>query len=104
EDDVHKYDSMEINLFLPDELQTFLEYQYMYLAFTRVRSSVDGLPAIIRAAGMPGNIGHTWVKKRFIDPCPAGGKLLNGRGGNKRIFISSTLIDNPKINEAYSLG
>lgn len=104
EDDVHKYDSMEINLFLPDELQTFLEYQYMYLAFTRVRSSVPDLPAIVRAAGMPGDIGHTWVKKRFIDPCPEGGKLLIGRGGNQRIFISSTLVDNPKINQAYAQG
>jgi hypothetical protein len=102
EDDVHKYDSMEINLFLPDELESFTEYQYIYIGFTRVRTSIQGLPAIIRAAGMPGGIGHTWVRNRFIKPEPKGSKLIIGKGGNKRIFIFSTLADNPKIDPNYS--
>ena len=103
EDDVHKYDSMEINLFTPDEVTSFLEYQYLYIAFTRVRSSIDsGLPALIRAAGMPGGIGHTWVKKRFVDPAPKGGKIIVGRGNNKRVYIHSTQADNPNIDPNYS--
>ena len=102
ESDVHNYDSMEINLYTPDELTSFVEFIYLYIGFTRVRTSDPTLPAIIRAAGMPGGIGHSFVKKRFVDPFPEGGKVIVGRGGNKRIYIHSTLADNSKIDPAYS--
>jgi hypothetical protein len=62
---------------------------------------VPELPAIIRAAGMPGGIGHTWTYKRFIKPAPKGGKIIVGRGGNKRIYIHSTLEDNRYIDPTY---
>lgn len=94
ESDVHQYDSMEINLYTPDEITSYLETMYMYIGFTRVRTSNPRLPAIIRPAGMPGGVGHGWVKKRFVDPHPRGGKLIIGRGGNKRMFIFATLEDN----------
>jgi hypothetical protein len=110
EDDVHKYDSMEINLFTPDELTSFTEWIYLYIGFTRVRTSVPELPEIIRAAGMPGNVGHTFVKNRFIepyrrnkiDPYNHGNTLIIGKGGNKRIYIHATLADNPHISKSYS--
>lgn len=105
EDDVHQYDSMEINLYTPDELTSYTEYIYLYIAFTRVRSPQgSGLPAIVRAAGMPGDIGHSWVKKRFVDPHPAGGKIIIGKGGNKRIYIFATQADNPYIDPNYKQG
>jgi hypothetical protein len=100
ENDVHKYDSMEINLFTPDELTSFLEYIYLYIGFTRTRTSHKDLPAIIRAAGMPGGVGHTFVKKRFVDPKPWG-TIFKGKGGIKRIYIHATLADNPHIDPAY---
>jgi hypothetical protein len=62
---------------------------------------VPELPSIIRAAGMPGGIGHTWTYKRFIKPEPRGGKIIVGRGGNKRIYIHSTLEDNKYIDPTY---
>jgi len=102
ESDVHKYDSMEINLFSPDELTTDTEYIYLYIGFTRVRTSDPKLPAVIRAAGMPGNIGHTWVKKRFVSPYPMGGRIIIGKGGVKRIYIHSTVADNPHADPAYA--
>ena len=101
EDDVHNYDGMEINLYTPDELTSFTEYIYTYIGFTRVRSANRDLPAIIRASGMPGDVGHAFVKKRFIDPCPAGGKLIIGRGDNKRIYIHSTYKDNINGDPTY---
>lgn len=101
EDDVHKYDSMEINLFTPDEITSITEYIYLYIAFTRVRTSDPTLPAIIRAAGMPGGIGHSWTKRRFIDPYKQGGKIIVGKGNNKRIYIHATLADNPHIDKTY---
>lgn len=111
EDDVHKYDSMEINLYTPDELTSFTEWIYLYIAFQRVRTSIGtGLPAIIRAGGMPGGIGHTFVKRRFIDPYYKLGISdlkecskypLVGKGGNKRIYVHATLADNPHIDPDY---
>src|SRR5215510_607727 len=100
ENDVHKYDSMEINLFSPDELTSFVEYIYLYIGFTRVRTSDPNLPAIIRTAGMPGGVGHTFTKKRFVDPAQPGTVVI-GRGGVKRIYIHATLADNPHIDPAY---
>jgi len=101
EDDVHKYDSMEINLFTPDEITSFTEYIYLYIGFTRVRTGNPNLPAIIRTAGMPGGIGHTWVRKRFVDIDKRGGKIIIGKGGNKRIMIFATQADNPYVDPTY---
>lgn len=103
EKDVHKYDSMEINLFTPDEITSFTEYIYLYIGFTRVRTSNPKLPAIIRTAGMPGGIGHTWFKKRLVDPAPPPNdrKVIIGRGGNKRIYIHATAADNPHLDPNY---
>lgn len=100
EDDVHKYDSMEINLFTPDELTSETEFTYLYIGFTRVRTSDPSLPAIIRAAGMPGGVGHTWVRKRFPDAAPHG-TVIRGKGGNLRVYIHATLSDNPHIDPGY---
>jgi hypothetical protein len=95
EDDVHKYDSMQIPLFTPDEITSFTRNIYLYIAFERNRAPQgSGLPSITRSAGMPGGIGHNWVKERFITPFKEGGKIIVGKGGNKRIFIHATYLDN----------
>lgn len=103
EKDVHNYDSMEISLFTPDELTNATEYIYVYITFQRNRAPKgSGLPSITRAAGMPGGIGHVFVKKRFVDPYPEGGKIIVGKGGNKRIYIHATLEDNKEhIDPTY---
>lgn len=104
EDNVHQYDSMEISLFTPDEITSLTEYIYLYIAFERNRAPKgSGLPSITRAAGMPGGIGHTFVKKRFVDPAPRGGKIIIGKGGNKRIYIHATLADNQEhVDPTYA--
>jgi hypothetical protein len=104
EKNVHNYDSMEISLFTPDELTNSTEYIYLYICQERNRAPKDsGLPSITRAAGMPGGIGHTFVKKRFVDPHPAGGIRIIGKGGNQRIYIHATLEDNiDNIDPTYS--
>jgi hypothetical protein len=102
EDDVHQYDTMQICLYTPDELTSITEWIYTYITFQRNRAPKDsGLPSITRAAGMPGGIGHTWTYKRFIKPYPKGGKIIVGKGGNKRIYIHSTLDDNKHIDPTY---
>jgi hypothetical protein len=102
EDDVHQYDTMQICLYTPDELTSLTEWIYTYITFQRNRAPKNsGLPSITRAAGMPGGIGHTWTYKRFIKPYSKGGKILIGKGGNKRIYIHSTLEDNQHIDPTY---
>jgi hypothetical protein len=102
EKDASNYDSMEINLYTPDEITTFTEFIYLHIGFTRVRTNDPNLPAIIRAAGMPGGIGHKFTKTRFIDPAPEGGKVIVGRGNVKRIYIHSTVADNPHADQNYA--
>lgn len=101
DDDVHRYDSTQINLFTPDEATSLTEWKYLYISLERVRSSTPRLPAITRCCAMPGNIGHTWFKKRFVDPCAEGGKVILGKGGRKRFYIHSTLLDNPGVDPNY---
>lgn len=101
EKDVHNYDTMQITYAAFDELTSFLEWQYLYITVERVRSPIgSGLPAITRSGSNPGNIGHGWVKRRFVDPCPDGMKVIR-QGNNKRIFIPATIRDNPYAPEEY---
>lgn len=64
-----------------------------------------GVPCGMRLTGNPGGAGHQWVKKRYIDPCPAGYKLITEEceielDGVKqtvsldRVFIPSKIGDN----------
>lgn len=98
--DARAHDSAEYNLMCFDELTHFSEWQYRYLT-SRCRTSKVGLPAIIRSGSMPGNIGHVWVRDRFIDPHPAGGVLLLDKfTQTSRIFVPARLQDNKAGLEA----
>lgn len=97
EEDVRRYDTDEYNYMAFDELTSFTEFQYTYLSKTRCRSSSSRLPAIVRSATNPGNIGHQWVKEYFIDPAPFGTILIDKKTQLKRIFIQSFAEDNPYL-------
>lgn len=104
EDSVHKYDSTQFNYVAFDELTSFTQWQYLYITIERTRRGTKydtDLPMIVRSASNPGNTGHLWVKKRFIDPNPNGGDIIVGRGGVKRVYIPSTIEDNPHADEQY---
>ena len=73
-----------------DELTSFpLELQYRFL-FGRMRR-IKGMPVPVRcrSTSNPGDIGHEWVKQRFID-C---GYLSDRR------FIPARLDDNPGLDK-----
>ena len=95
EKDVRRYDTSEWNYIAFDELTSFTEFQYIYLAMTRCRSSTSDLPAIIRSGTNPGNIGHGWVRKRFVEPAKNGHVIVrDAKTGLKRIFIPARVTDN----------
>lgn len=93
--DARTHDTAQYNYVAFDELTHFSEYQYRYIT-SRVRKSKAGLPSVVRGASNPGNIGHSWVRARFIEPAPQGGvMLLDPESQTYRIFIPAKLQDNP---------
>lgn len=89
ENDKFRYQSAEFQFIGFDELTQFLETQYRYL-FSRLRRlKGHNIPLRMRSASNPGNIGHEWVKQRFLIEGPAKG----------RIFIPARLEDNPYLDQ-----
>lgn len=104
EKDVAKYDTSEYNLILFDESTSFTRHQYLYLTMSRCRSASANLPAFVRAGTNPGNIGHSFFRKRFVKPARDGYRIIketrefHGQTSElKRIFIPSKAQDNPYL-------
>lgn len=99
--DVLQYQSAEFDVVRFDELTHFSEYQYTYM-ISRIRGA-NAFPKHIKSSTNPGNVGHAWVKKRFIDPAPAGQKFFvtyRSSGVEKqvtRVFIPAKVTDNGSI-------
>ncbi len=88
ENDKYRYQSSAFQFIGFDELTQFTQTQYLYL-FSRLRRLRDvTIPLRMRSATNPGNIGHEWVKARFVTPA-------NTRD---RIFVPAGLDDNPHID------
>ena len=90
ESDVYRYQSAEYDVIRFDELTHFTEQMYLYL-MSRLRGVTD-YPRAMKSSTNPGGVGHSWVKKRFIDIGPPG-KIHSTRNG-KRLFIPSTVFEN----------
>jgi hypothetical protein len=98
DDHARQYDTDEYNLIMFEELAHFSYYQYIYLT-TRCRTS-SNLPAIMRNAATPGNIGNKWVYDRFVKPARGGYKVLKDKKTNTtRIFIPAKASDNPDLTK-----
>lgn len=93
EADKYNYQSDEYAYIAFDELTQFTETQYLYL-HSRCRSPHAGIRCYIRAASNPGNIGHAWVKRRFIDPIPPYQTYFDDTTGLSRAFIPAKVWDN----------
>ena len=87
DDDKYRFGSTEFHAVFFDELTRFAEDTYRFL-FSRIRKTADDpIPLRMRSASNPGDIGHEWVKKHFVNP-----------GARSRPFIPAKLRDNPSIN------
>lgn len=99
EDDVRSYDTFEADAMAFDELTAFSEFQYTYL-LTRCRSTKPWWPGPrIWCATNPGNVGHTWVKRRWVDAAPYFSKWRApiDQGGMLRQFIPAKVSDNATL-------
>ena len=96
--DVYMYQSAEIHMLLIDELTHFKQEWYEYLK-TRVRGT--GRRLRIMAASNPGNIGHGWCKKYFVDLGDQ--QIFKGESGRTRQYIKALIDDhpNPEFRKQY---
>lgn len=102
ENDKHQYQSKEYAYIAFDELTEFTETQYLYL-HSRCRTSKAGIRCYIRAASNPGNIGHAWVKRRFIDPVAPFQTFEDPLTGLTRAFVPARVQDNKVLMKADPL-
>lgn len=101
-----KYQGRKYDYIAFDELTHFTWDEYSYL-FSRNRPGGPGTRVYIRATANPGNIGHGWVKDRFITAAepmttiwetfvvdtPAGKRSYR----RNRIFVPATVFDNQEL-------
>jgi predicted phage terminase large subunit-like protein len=111
--DKYRYKSAEFQFVGFDELTQFDEASYRYL-FSRMRRPSTGplsrVPLRMRGASNPGDVGHAWVKDRFLpkvvaDPLTGVESTIVPRDPDShqvRVFVPARLSDNPHLDrEAY---
>ena len=105
EKDMYKYQGAEIHVLLMDELTLFTEAIYRFLR-GRVRLGGLNVPSeykhklpLVLCGSNPGNIGHVWVKKMFVDYAPPMEitRTPAAEGGMLRQYIPAKLADNPTL-------
>jgi hypothetical protein len=107
ENNIHQYSGSQYAYIGFDELQEFTKRQYLFL-FSRNRSTNSDISLFVRSTFNPGGIGHSWIKKRFIDTdirnrhrwfSQEGGVEIEVPAGQgvSRMFIPASLEDNPYL-------
>lgn len=87
--DRFRYAGAEFQGLFFDELTGFTEVSYLFMQSRLRRTKSNSIKPYCRAASNPGNRGHRWVKRRFVDP------ETRAPGA---VFIPATLYDNPFID------
>lgn len=109
ESDRFDYSGLEVQFMYFDELTTFTQVIYDFLK-TRLRAKKSlGVVPIVRSASNPGNIGHGWVKKYFVDAGPymeireqeIWSEALHKAKKIRTQYIPSLATENPHITDDY---
>ena len=124
ESDLPKFYGAEISFLYIDELTHFTLKMYDTIC-TRVRTAEDlGFEPQIKCSSNPGNVGHTWVKTRFVtpfminkatetEPAQYDPRIVSQQVYSKYLdewhtttaqFIPAYLKDNPHLGAAYVLN
>lgn len=101
------YQGAEIHVLLMDELTHFPDASYRYLR-GRVRLGAWKPPADmahlfprILCGTNPGGVGHTWVKRAFVEAGPWKIRRMGrAEGGMLRQYIPARMSDNPSLFES----
>lgn len=100
EADKYRYQGSEFHYAGFDEGTQFRESEWTYL-LSRLRHPPEGVPLRIRMGSNPGNIGHEWVRARFvpaIDPVTSNVVYPRDEHGRVRVFVPARLRDNPYLD------
>lgn len=109
EADRFNYSGIEIQFLYFDELTSFEQTVYDFLK-TRLRAKKSlGVVPIVRSASNPGNIGHGWVKKMFVDAGPymsvqtqeIWSEALHKSKKIRTQYIPALATENPFITDDY---
>lgn len=99
--DQYEYQTAEFPWIGFDELTHFLEDQYTYLLSRNRTAKIDpSVPRQVKSASNPGNIGHAWVKRRFVDPAPPNtifARKVDEEESVTRCFIPAKVYDNDAL-------
>lgn len=107
--DMYNYKGAEIQWLYFDELTTF-EYEIYDFIKTRLRAKKTlNIVPCIRSASNPGDIGHSWVKKMFVDAAPHLSiferEVYSEASRKKKVYrlqyIPSLLTENPHVSDDY---
>ncbi len=107
--DRFNYKGVEVQWLYFDELTSFEEPIYDFLK-TRLRAKRTlGVRPCVRSSSNPGDIGHAWVKKRFVDPAPYmtvfRRRVESSMGLGARVYrmqyIPALATENPHIGAEY---
>lgn len=113
--DADKYQGQNVSDVCIEEAGIYPDPKPIDRMFGILRSA-KGVPTQMLLTGNPGGAGQSWIKARYIDPAPAGMKILTrdlGNGSQHRyVFIPSRIRDNrlllandPQyINNLYLVG
>lgn len=84
-----------------EEAGTFPSYKPIAKLMATLRSGA-GVPVGMRLTGNPGGPGHNWVRRRYIDPAPAGFQVIRDEQTHlERVYIPSRVRDNRFLGEDY---
>jgi len=91
-----QYQGGEYHRILIEELTQIPTIDIYLMLLSANRSTVPDIIARLMATANPGGRGHAWVKARFIDIGPPNKPHIDDEG-NVRMFIPSTIDDNPTL-------
>jgi len=109
--DMYNYKGAEIQWLYFDELTSFESEIYEFLK-TRLRAKKSlGIVPCVRSSSNPGDIGHGWVKKMFVDAAPymeiVPYEIVSRTTGRRKVYtkqyIPSLATENPYIGDDYIL-
>lgn len=93
-----KYQGHEYQRMLIEEL-TQIPTEALYLKLLASCRSTNGIRAQVFATCNPGEIGTSWVKKRFVEPATPTHVFQDRVSGRARLFIPATVDDNLTLSE-----
>lgn len=103
EDSKFNYQGHEFQFMGFDQLEEFTESQFRFL-LAQCRTSDPTIRCYVRATANPGNVGHWWIKRMFIDrkvPAQRYEEHFGEHNGVKLVrsstYIPATINDNPTL-------